>query len=110
MEEVHSDQEEVAQVVTGEGWTRSKGRFRGERGGFSHKGRFQGGNLTKVPLPRDPEYLVKLKTKTNVIIAIREEISWPTALREIRVSPKSLLRGRSLKTIPTHMEVLKNPN
>ena len=33
----------------GEGWPRSKGRFRGRRGGFSHRGRFQGRKFNKSP-------------------------------------------------------------
>ena len=70
------------------------------------------GNLTKVLLPRDPMYSAKLKTKTRIdaINAIREDTSQLTTLRETRLSPRSLLRGRSLKTIPTPMEVQKNPS
>ena len=69
-------------------------------------------NLTKAPPPRDPVYPAKLKTKTRigVIIAIRGDTSQPTTLRETRLSPRSLLRERSLKTILTPMKVLKNPS
>ena len=70
------------------------------------------GHLTKAPLLRDPMYLAKLKikTKTNAIIAISEDILWQNALRKIGINLRSLLRGRSLKTIPMPMEVQKNPN
>ena len=70
------------------------------------------GNLTKAPLPRDPMYPAKLKTKTRIgaIIAIRGDTLQLTALRETRLSPRSLLRGRSLKTILTPMEVQRNPS
>ena len=69
-------------------------------------------NLTKALPLRDSEYLVRLKTKTktDTIIVISEDILQPNALREIRVNLKSLLRGRSLKTIHMLMEVQKNPN
>ena len=39
----------------GEGWSRSKGRFRGERGGFSHRGRFQGRKFYKSPTTKRPQ-------------------------------------------------------
>ena len=70
------------------------------------------GNLTKAPLPRDPVYPAKLKTKTRIsaIIAMRGDTSQLTALRETRLIPRSLLRGRSLKTILMPMEVQKNPS
>ena len=50
----------------GEGWPRSKGRLRGGRGGFSHRGRFQGRKFDKSPTAK------RLKTKTRIgaIIAI----------------------------------------
>ena len=67
-------------------------------------------NLTKAPPQRDPEYLVKLKTKTGAIIAISEDTLWLNALRKIRVSLRNFLRGRSLKIILMLMEVQKNPN
>ena len=38
----------------GEGWPRSKGRFRGRRGGFSHRGRFQGRKFDKSPTTKRP--------------------------------------------------------
>ena len=46
------------------------------------------GSLTKAPLQRDPMYPVrlKIKTKINVIIAIRGDILQPIALREIRLN------------------------
>ena len=96
----------------GEGWPRPKGRFRGGRGGFSHRGRFQERKFDKAPLPRDPMYPAKLKTKTRIsaIIAIRGDTLQLTALRETRLSPRNLLRGRSLKTILMPMEVQKNPS
>ena len=96
----------------GEGWPRSKSRFRGRRGDSPIEEDSREGNLTKAPLPRDPAYPAKLKTKTriNAIIAIRGDTSQLIALRETRLSPRSLLRGRNLKTIPTPMEVQKNPS
>ena len=59
----------------GEGWPRSKGRFKGGRGGLSHRGRSQGRKLDKSPTTRRPNYLAKLrtKTKTNVNIAISKD-------------------------------------
>ena len=70
------------------------------------------GSLIKASLQRDPTYPAKLKTKTrtNVIIAIRGDTLRPTALRETRLSPQSLLKERSLKIILTPMEVQKNPS
>ena len=38
----------------GEGWPRSKGRFRGGRGGFSQRGRFQGRKFDKSPTAKRP--------------------------------------------------------
>ena len=111
VEEVDSDQEEVAQVVTEEKdgpGQRVGSEVEEEDSPIEEDSRE--GNLTKAPLPRDPMYPAKLKTKTNAIIAIRGNTSQLTALRETRLSPRSLLRGRSLKTIPMPMEVLKNPN
>ena len=45
------------------------------------------GSSIKAPLQRDPVYPAKLKTKTrtDVIIAIRGDTLWPTALRETRL-------------------------
>ena len=70
------------------------------------------GNLTKAPLLRDLVYPAKPKTKTRIgaIIAIRGDTSQLTAQRETSLSPRSLLKGRSLKTIPMPMEVQKNPS
>ena len=69
-------------------------------------------NLTKAPPPRGPKYLVKLKTKTKIdaIIAISEDTLQLNAPRKIKVSPRNLLTGRSLKIILMPMEVQKNPN
>ena len=94
----------------GKGWPRSKGRFRGRRGGFSRRGDSREGSLTKAPLQRDPVYPVrlKMKTKINVIIAIRGDISQPIALREIRLSLQSLLKERSLRITLMPTEVQKN--
>ena len=46
------------------------------------------GSLTKAPPQRDPMYPVrlKIKTKIDVIIAIRGDILQPIALREIRLN------------------------
>ena len=38
----------------GEGWHRSKDRFRRGRGGFSHRGRFQGRKFDKSPTTKRP--------------------------------------------------------
>ena len=38
----------------GKGWPRSRGRFRGGRGGFSHKGRSQGRKFDKSPTTKRP--------------------------------------------------------
>ena len=108
-----SDQEEVAQVVTKvkDGPGQRVGSEEEEEDSAVEEDSREG-NLTKAPLLRDPLYPGNLKTKTKIdaIIAISEDTLWPTALREIRDSPRSLLRERSLKTIPTPMEVLKNPS
>ena len=68
------------------------------------------GSLIKAPLQRDPMYPVrlKIKTKINVIIAIRGDILQLIALREIRLSLQSLPKERSLRTILTPMEAQKN--
>ena len=94
----------------GEGWPRSKGRFRGGRGGFSCRGRFREGSSIKAPLQRDPMYPVrlKIKTKIDVIIAIKGDTLQPIALKEIRLSLQSLLKGRSLRIILMPMGVQKN--
>ena len=68
------------------------------------------GNLTEVPPQKDPKYPAKLKTKTAVTIAASEDTLQLNALRKIRVSLRNLLRERSLKIIPTPMEVQKNLN
>ena len=70
------------------------------------------GSLIKTPLQRDPMYPAKLKikTRTDVIIAIRGDTLWLTALRETRLSPQSLLKERSLRIILMPMEVQKNPS
>ena len=68
------------------------------------------GSLTKAPLQRDPMYPVrlKIKTKIDVIIAIRGDISQPIALREIRPSLQSLPKERRLTITFMPMEVQKN--
>ena len=67
-------------------------------------------SLIKAPLRRDPMYPARLKTKTkiDVIIAIRGDISQPITLREIRLSLQSLPKERSLKITLTPTEVQKN--
>ena len=47
------------------------------------------GSLVKAPLRRDPMYPARLKTKIDVITAIRGDISQLIALREITQPPKS---------------------
>ena len=68
------------------------------------------GSLIKAPPQRGPMYLArpKIKTKIDVIIAIRGDTLWPIALREIRLSLQSLLKERSLRITLTPMEVQKN--
>ena len=46
-----------------EGWPRSKGRFRGRRGGFSHRGRFQGRKFDKSPTTKRPRVSSKAEDK-----------------------------------------------
>ena len=68
------------------------------------------GSLIKAPLQRGPmcPARLKIKTKIDVIIAIRGDTLRPNALREIRLSLLSLLRERSLRIILTPMEAQKN--
>ena len=47
----------------GEGWPRSKGRFRGGRGGSSCRGRFQGRKFDKSPTTKRPHVSGKPKDK-----------------------------------------------
>ena len=47
----------------GEGWPRSKGRFRGGRGGFSCRGRFQGRKFDKSPTTKRPHVSSKAEDK-----------------------------------------------
>ena len=47
----------------GEGWPRSKGRFRGGRGGFSHRGRFQGRKFDKSLTTKRPHISSKAEDK-----------------------------------------------
>ena len=47
----------------GEGWPRSKGRFRGGRGGFFHRGRFQGRKFDKSPTAKRPHVSSKAEDK-----------------------------------------------
>ena len=62
------------------------------------------GSLIRAPLQRGPMYPArpKIKTKIDVIIAIRGDILQPIALREIRLNLQSLL------TTLMPMEVQKN--
>ena len=62
-EEVDLGQEEVTLAVTGDGWPRSRGRFRGGRGGFSHRGRFQGRKFDKSPTTKRPQVSSKAEDK-----------------------------------------------
>ena len=47
----------------GEGWPRLRGRFRGGRGGFSHKGRSQGRKFDKSPTTKRPQIFSKAEDK-----------------------------------------------
>ena len=47
----------------GKGWPRSKGRFRGGRGGSSHRGRFQGRKFDKSPSTKRPRVSSKPEDK-----------------------------------------------
>ena len=68
------------------------------------------GSLTKAPLQRGPVYpaRLKIKTKIDVIIAIKGDTSRPIALREIRLSLQCLPKERSLRIILMPTEVQKN--
>ena len=68
------------------------------------------GSFTKAPLQRGPVYLarLKIKIKTDVIIAIKGDTSQPIALREIRPSLQSLPKEKGLRIIHTPTEVQKN--
>ena len=68
------------------------------------------GSSIKAPLQRGsmcPARL-KIKTKIDVIIAIRGDTLRLIALREIRLSLQSLPKERSLRITLTPMEVQKN--
>ena len=56
-----------------EGWPRSKKKIQRRKRRISHRGRSQGRKLDKSPTTRRPEYPAKLKTKTDVTIAISED-------------------------------------
>ena len=56
-------QEEVTQEATGEGWPRFKGKFRGARGGFPRRGRFQGRKFDKSPTTKRPRVSGKAEDK-----------------------------------------------
>ena len=94
----------------GEGWPRFKGKFRGTRGGFSRRGRFQGRKFDRVLPPRDPEYQVKRKTKikTDVITVISKVTLWQSAQRKARAKPQNPLRGRNLRIIPMPIVAQRN--
>ena len=47
----------------GEGWPRSRGRFRGGRGGFSHIGRFRRRKFDKSPTTKRPQVSSKAEDK-----------------------------------------------
>ena len=47
----------------GEGWPRSRGRFREGRGGFSHRERFQGRKFYKSPTTKRPQIASKAEDK-----------------------------------------------
>ena len=71
---------------------------------------FREESLTKALPPKDPEYLarLKIKTKTDAIIAISEDTSWWSAQRKARVKPQNPLRERNLKIILMLIVVQKN--
>ena len=66
--------------------------------------------MIKAPPLRNPMYPAKLsiRTKTDVTIAIREDILRLNVLKEIRVSPRSPLRERNLKITQMPMEEQRN--
>ena len=68
------------------------------------------GSSIKAPLQRDLMCSVrlKIKTKIDVIIAIRGDTLQPISLREIRLSLKSLPKEGSLRITLMPMEVQKN--
>ena len=94
-----SGQEEVTLEATAEkdGPGQKKRRFKGGRGGFSHRGRSQGRKLNKSSTTRRPKDPAKLKTKTNVTIAISEDTLQLNVLRRIRVSPKKSSEGKKFE-------------
>ena len=67
-------------------------------------------SLTKVPLPKDPEYPAKLRIKTRIdaIIATSKDTSQQNALRKTRVKPQNPPRERNLKIILTLIVVQRN--
>ena len=85
-----SGREEVALEATTEKDGPGQKRFKGGRGGFSQRGRSQGRKLDKSPTTRRPEYPAKLKTKTNVTIAIREDTLQLNVPRRIRISHQKI--------------------
>ena len=68
------------------------------------------GSLTRAPLQRGHMYPAspKIKTKTDVIIAIKGDTSQLIALREIRPSLQSLPKEKGLRMICMPMEGQKN--
>ena len=68
------------------------------------------GSLTKAPLQRDRVYLAspKIKTKTDVIIAIKGDTLQPIALSKTRPTLQRLPKERGLRTIRMPTEVQKN--
>ena len=96
-----SGQEEVTLEATVEKDSpgQKKRRFKGGRGGFSHRGRSQGRKLDKSRTTRRPKYPAKLKTKTktDVTIAISEDTLQLNVLKRIRVSPKKSSEGKKFE-------------
>ena len=68
------------------------------------------GSLTRAPLQRGHVYpaSLKIKTKTDAIIAIKGDTSQPIAPRKTRPSLQRLPKEKGLRTIHMPMEVQKN--
>ena len=83
-----------------------------EKEDFPKKVDFKVKSLIKALQPKDLEYLEKrwIRIKIGVSIAINQDISLQIVLRKVRVLVRNLLKTKSLRIIPTLMEVLKSPN